>query len=67
MAPTKDSSVEFKNGWAPQCKLLGREIPGEPFPRVNEINALGTKIANEQVEFYSQAGRLLVTRIVPVY
>jgi|EP00802_Teleaulax_amphioxeia_P023297 hypothetical protein len=29
-----------KEGWAPLCKFLGREIPDQPFPNVNEAAEL---------------------------
>ena len=34
----KENLVEHtpKDGWGPICKLLGREIPKEPYPHENE-------------------------------
>ena len=38
----KDQLLVFnvKEGWYPLCKFLGKEIPGVPFPNVNESNEL---------------------------
>ncbi|KAK1066194.1 hypothetical protein LTR74_007412 [Friedmanniomyces endolithicus] len=30
---------DVKEGWAPLCKVLGKEIPNVPFPRLNERKA----------------------------
>lgn len=27
---------EIKEGWEPLCRFLGKEVPGEDFPRVND-------------------------------
>ena len=27
---------EVKEGWEPLCRFLGKEVPDEPFPRVND-------------------------------
>ena len=29
-----------KQGWAPLCEFLGKEVPDEPFPFVNETEDL---------------------------
>jgi len=36
----KDRLLEFRveEGWEPLCKFLGKEVPDEPYPRVNEGN-----------------------------
>lgn len=31
--------MNLKEGWAPLCAFLGKPIPDEPFPRVNESEA----------------------------
>lgn len=31
--------VELGSGWEPLCKFLGKGIPSQPFPRVNEAAA----------------------------
>lgn len=31
--------VELGSGWEPLCKFLGKPIPKEPFPHVNEAAA----------------------------
>ncbi len=37
IVPT-DNLLEFRaeDGWAPLCKFLGKEIPDEPYPKINE-------------------------------
>ena len=37
----------MKEGWEPLCKFLGKEIPGQPFPRKN---VGGTIVADVFVE-----------------
>jgi len=46
----KDNLLEWeaKDGWGPLCQFLGKEIPDEPFPRVNE----GSNIANVHAKFF---------------
>jgi hypothetical protein len=29
-------SAAFKDGWAPLCEFLGKPVPNEPFPHLNE-------------------------------
>ena len=29
---------QARDGWAPLCQFLGREIPSFPFPRLNNAN-----------------------------
>lgn len=31
--------VELGSGWEPLCKFLGKRIPNQPFPHVNEAAA----------------------------
>ncbi|KAL9130375.1 MAG: hypothetical protein Q9217_001433 [Psora testacea] len=31
---------DVKDGWQPLCKMLGKEVPDEPFPRANESRAI---------------------------
>lgn len=31
--------MELSEGWEPLCKFLGKPIPKEPFPRVNDAEA----------------------------
>lgn len=28
--------MDIKEGWAPLCKFLGKPMPDEPFPQVND-------------------------------
>lgn len=32
--------VDVKDGWEPLCKALGKEVPGIPFPRINDGEAI---------------------------
>jgi hypothetical protein len=32
--------MDIKEGWEPLCKFLGKPIPSEPFPHVNESDAV---------------------------
>ena len=43
----KDRLLEFqlKQGWAPLCDFLGKDIPEKPFPHVNESAEFGTRMA----------------------
>jgi hypothetical protein len=31
--------MKLSDGWEPLCKFLGKPVPDEPFPRVNDISA----------------------------
>lgn len=31
--------VDLASGWEPLCKFLGKPVPDEPFPRVNDSQA----------------------------
>jgi hypothetical protein len=37
--PERFLEFEAKDGWAPLCGFLGRDIPDHPYPRVNDTNA----------------------------
>ncbi|KAK1466293.1 hypothetical protein CCUS01_01142 [Colletotrichum cuscutae] len=39
---------DVKDGWGPLCEALGRPVPGVPFPRVNDGDAID-KFAKEQI------------------
>jgi hypothetical protein len=38
--PSRLYFVNVKDGWEPLCKLLNLPVPSEPFPRVNEAEAM---------------------------
>ena len=38
--PERLLEFQLSEGWAPLCKFLGKEVPDEPFPRVNDEAAL---------------------------
>lgn len=33
--------IDLNDGWGPLCKILGKDVPDVPFPRLNETAALG--------------------------
>jgi len=35
--PGQFLDMDFKQGWGPLCELLGKEVPEEEFPRVNDM------------------------------
>ncbi|KUJ11455.1 uncharacterized protein LY89DRAFT_758083 [Mollisia scopiformis] len=43
--PERLLEYELGSGWEPLCKFLGKPVPNEPFPRVNEKAALKEWIA----------------------
>lgn len=32
--------MELEDGWAPLCEILGKPVPKEPFPRLNDSEAI---------------------------
>ncbi|KAI1075187.1 hypothetical protein F5B20DRAFT_585594 [Whalleya microplaca] len=67
-----DRYIEFKvqDGWDPLCKHLGVQAPGEqtangwlqaPFPRVNDTDAFGSRVAEIQRSVFLQIGKNMVT------
>jgi len=43
--PERLLEYELGSGWEPLCKFLGKPIPDEPFPHINEREALKEWIA----------------------
>lgn len=43
--PERLLEYELGSGWEPLCKFLGKPVPNEPFPRINEKKALQEWIA----------------------
>ncbi|MCJ1472485.1 hypothetical protein MMC13_001133 [Lambiella insularis] len=61
----KDNLLEHRpqDGWGPLCKFLGKPVPDEPYPRVNE----GDSVFNIHVTvFWIVAGQLVVKFVAPV-
>jgi hypothetical protein len=58
----KDNLLEFRavDGWAPLCKFLGKEIPDEPYPRINE----GANVIKMHVGLFWRRLTLLVVRVL---
>lgn len=51
IVPKKNLLVmNVKEGWGPLCKFLGKDVPGYPFPRVNDA---GTFQQNVEKTFVS--------------
>lgn len=61
----QDNLLEHRpqDGWGPLCNFLDRPIPKEPYPRVNEGDAL---FALHKKVFWILLGSLFVTRILPL-
>lgn len=38
--PEKFHMMELKEGWEPLCRILNLPVPDEPFPRVNDADAV---------------------------
>ncbi|KAH6658707.1 hypothetical protein BKA67DRAFT_635786 [Truncatella angustata] len=47
--------IDIKDGWDPLCKFLGKTVPNEPFPRVNEAEAI------------AKTGRGLIVKFVLIW
>lgn len=54
----KENLLEFQpqEGWEPLCEFLGKEIPEEPFPHINDSDSL--------VKFMRHIWWLLALRVV---
>ena len=54
----KDRLLIFRvqEGWEPLCKFLGKLIPNEPFPHVNDKNAIKTMGYKQKIMAWSLAG-----------
>lgn len=61
-----DNMLEHQpqDGWEPLCRFLGKPVPNEPYPRVNE----GDSVYRMQVaHFWFIVRKLIVTYVVPVF
>ncbi|KAJ9620170.1 hypothetical protein H2203_007935 [Taxawa tesnikishii (nom. ined.)] len=58
--------MDLKDGWGPLCAFLGKEVPNESFPHVNEVQELKNKVWEKQKELFWQTGNFLATWILPV-
>ncbi|KAI0475544.1 hypothetical protein GGR56DRAFT_675665 [Xylariaceae sp. FL0804] len=71
--------IEFQvqDGWAPLCRHLGVEAPGEasgpggewrtaPFPRVNDTDAFGARVAEIQRSVVGQIGKNVASQALAV-
>lgn len=38
--PEKFHMMELSEGWTPLCKALNKPVPDEPFPRLNDAEAV---------------------------
>jgi hypothetical protein len=48
--PERLLNYELGSGWAPLCEFLGKEIPKENFPHLNETEVLRARIAEFERE-----------------
>lgn len=58
---------QLSQGWRPLCHFLGKDIPDESFPWVNETEALKERIALFHVEKRKELIDTVVTRVLPVF
>lgn len=56
---------ELEDGWEPLCKFLGSEVPGSPFPRVNETAAIQEKIMIYVIKSGKRAAFNLAKMVLP--
>jgi hypothetical protein len=57
---------ELGTGWEPLCDFLGKPIPREEFPRINEADALQAKVEEVKKVYARRMNALLLWRVVPV-
>lgn len=62
--PERLLNYELGSGWGPLCEFLGKEIPEEDFPWVNETSALRAKIAEFQKQMLISSWRKLRPMII---
>lgn len=62
----KERLLEYRvsDGWEPLCKFLGKEIPDEPFPRVNNTNQFLDGRATRWWHAVGCMARYLLPRVV---
>lgn len=60
----KDKILNFRleDGWGPLCDYLGKEVPGVPFPRLNE----GAALAEKFKEFQKRSMLLVLRNVAAV-
>lgn len=54
--PERLLSFDLRDGWEPLCKFLRKPIPGGPFPRANDSEAMQARV---KVIFRSRVGVLV--------
>ncbi|ORY08588.1 P-loop containing nucleoside triphosphate hydrolase protein [Clohesyomyces aquaticus] len=64
----KERTLEFnlRDGWAPLCEFLGKEIPDEPFPFVNEAPDTAKMHTGAMIYTVFQKGMKWTVRISPL-
>lgn len=50
--PAKFHMMELSEGWGPLCKILGKPIPKERFPRANDAEA----VDGLELQIFKEAG-----------
>lgn len=65
--PAKDRlDYQLGSGWAPICEFLGKPIPDEPFPWINETAELHKKIEAYRIKMQARMKQALLRRVLPV-
>lgn len=59
-------NYELGTGWKPLCDFLGKPIPEEEFPWINEADALQTKVEEVKRKYAQRMNAFLLWRVAPV-
>lgn len=57
--------VDVRDGWGPICAALGKEVPDEPFPRINDSEAV-ERVGKETVRRGLERWGVIVAAVVGV-
>ncbi|KXL43971.1 hypothetical protein M433DRAFT_155355 [Acidomyces richmondensis BFW] len=62
----KEQLLDYKmgSGWEPLCKFLGKDIPSEKFPWVNDTEAMRSAVLARQMRDFKKAGRKMMMGIL---
>ena len=53
------------SGWEPLCQFLGTQVPEEPFPRSNDLEAFREMVESLMLKSLKNAARLLAFYVAP--
>ena len=59
-------NFQLKEGWGPLCEFLGKDVPGVPFPRLHEGDALRERVRGFQVRGMLNVVRNLMVGILSI-